>query len=106
MKITADEFPLYGELTKAHARGVAGLVADMAHAEKTGDVAAAYSVALGLYQLSDCAALRCAIPGITDDCVEATKAHCLSVFRQVAMTGHRGARAMVVIVAPKGLSPA
>ncbi len=105
MQIKSDEFPLYGELTKAHKQGVAGLVADMARAEKTGDVNDAYSVALGLYQLTDCAPLRQAVPSITDDCMAVTKARCLSVFQEAAAAGHHGARAMVMFMTPKGPSP-
>ena len=105
MQIKSDEFPLYGELTKAHARGVLGLVADMAKAEKTGDVNDAYSVALGLYQLSDCAPLRQAIPSITDDCVAVTKAKCVAVFKEAAAAGHHGARAMMIFAVPQGPAP-
>lgn len=102
MQIRSDEFPLYGALTKAHARGMAGLVADMVKAEKTGDVSDAYHAALGLYQLSDHAPLRQAIPGITDDCVAVTKAKCVAVFKAAAAAGHHGAKAMLMLAAPKG----
>ncbi len=105
MQIKSDEFPLYGALTKAHKEGVAALVADMTKAEATGDVDDAYAVALGLYQLTDYAPLRQAVPGVTDDCVAVTKARCLAVFKEVAATGHQGAKAMVALIAPKGPSP-
>lgn len=105
MQIKSDEFPLYGELTKAHKQSVAGLVADMAKAEKTGDVNDAYSVALGLYQLSDYAPLRQAIPSITDSCVAVTKAKCVAVFKEAAAAGHHGAREMMKFAAPQGPAP-
>lgn len=106
MRIKADEFPLYGVLAAALGVRVSGLAGSMRKAEESGDVDDVYAVALGLYQLSGHAPLRQAIPGVTEDCLSATRAKCIAVFREAAAAGHRGAKAMVVLSRPQGPVPA
>lgn len=115
MNIKAEDFPLYAQLEQAHLPGFSTLQQDMNKAAQTGHVEDAYVVALGLYSLTNFTPLRRAMPEITDECMDKTRAQCVAVFRGAAAQGHHGAKAMVEIAqavsqtsplpAPKGPTP-
>lgn len=100
MNIKAEDFPLYGQLERAHIHGFSTLQQDMNKAVQTAKTEDVYVVARWLYLLTNVQALRQSIPAITDDCVNRTRAKCMEFFHEAAAQGHHGAKAMIYMIKP------